>query len=482
VKLSFNSLYLRLALVLAAALVAGFATMGYLFHRHLEQDRARGIRHGMAEQIRLIEYLLKTYPDAALPQDFGLFIYRGDTPENTAPGLPPPAPPEFSHRIADDLGHPVELRHGTKGDDSLWIRLAVPSPTWLRVGGPHQQGPGFETGPEGRPDHHPDDRQDGRPGTPNGPAQDHAEGGPGEHAEGKPPVPGLLRGPGPGQGGLEPWTGGLLVSFVVVFIGGMALLWRVQVPLRKLEQALDATRPSQTPKRLELHGPDEVVRLADRFNLMTDRLHQYEQDREVMLAGVAHDLRAPVTRLRLQLELENGHRRNEMLCNLDSIEAIVDQFLLFARGGESEAVTEWDMNAFLAEVTAPYEDQNVSYTLEEKQDVIAPIQPSSLRRALCNLIENALEYGGKPVEVSLHHRGDRLELTVRDHGPGIPEENRAKALRPFTRLDDARARQGHCGLGLSIANRIAESHGGSLILDNAPDGGLLARLVLPLTA
>ena len=466
-KLSFNSLYLRLALVLAAALVAGFATMGYLFHRHLEQDRARGIRHGMAEQIRLIEYLLKTYPNAALPQDFGLFIYRGDTPENTAPGLPPPAPPEFSHRIEDDLGHPVELRHSVQGDDSIWIRLAIPSPTWLRIGGPHQRGPGLA--PDGHPEGHPD-----------GPPPP-AEGGP-EHPDGKPPVPGLLRGPGSGQGGLEPWTWGLLVSFVVVFIGGMALLWRVQVPLRKLEQALDATRPSQTPKRLELHGPDEVVRLADRFNLMTDRLHQYEQDREVMLAGVAHDLRAPVTRLRLQLELENGPRRNEMLCNLDSIEAIVDQFLLFARGGESEAVTEWDMNAFLAEVTAPYEEQNVSYTLEEKQDVIAPIQPSSLRRALCNLIENALEYGGKPVEVSLHHRGDRLELTVRDHGPGIPEENRAKALRPFTRLDDARARQGHCGLGLSIANRIAESHGGSLILDNAPDGGLLARLVLPLTA
>ena len=442
-KLGFNSLYLRLVLVLATALVAGFVTMGFLFHRHIEQDRARGVRHGMAGQIRLIENLLTQYPQASIPDDMGLLIYRGDTPRGTEVDTSFFSS-DIARRISEDLGHPVEMRHSKQPDGGLWIRLAVPDPTWLRIP---------------------------LPGRPGGPGPD-APGGPGGPPG--PPGPG-----GPGGPGLEPWTWGLLVSFFIVFVGGMALLWRVQVPLRKLEQALDATRPTMAPHPLELKGPGEVQRLAERFNRMTARLYQYEQDREVMLAGVAHDLRAPVTRLRLQLELENSTRRNAMLCNLDSIEAIVDQFLLYARGGESEAATEWDMNAFLAEVTAPYEEQGVNYSLQEDRDIIAPIQPSSLRRALCNLIENSLEYGSKPVEVSLQQQDHEIVFTIRDHGPGIAEKDWARALRPFTRLDDARARQGHCGLGLAIACRIAESHGGTLTLENAPDGGLLARLSLP---
>ncbi|GAB2181858.1 ATP-binding protein [Denitratisoma sp. agr-D3] len=442
-RFRLDSLYLRLALVLAVALLAGFFTVGWLFHHHMEQDRARGVRHGLAEQARLIESFLARHPDDALPESDDLNLYRGEAPPDTEPGTPFFSPPDLASRLEEDLGRPVTLRHGVK-EDSLWLRLALPIPTWWRLPLPP--------------------RHDGPPRFGEGPGM----------------MPGAPPGP-PGRRGVEPWTWGLLVSFAVVFVGGMALLWRVQVPLRQLEQALDKITPNATPVPLELHGPGEVKRLAERFNRMMARLHQHEQDREVMLAGVAHDLRAPVTRLRLQLELENSPRQQDMLRNLSSMEAIVDQFLLYARGGEAEAKTEWELNAFLAEVAAPYEDQGVSCHTEAT-DTILPIQASSLRRALCNLIENALEYGATPVEVSLLQDNERIMLRVRDHGAGIAAADQARALRPFTRLDESRGRQGHCGLGLSIANRIAESHGGHLVLEAAPGGGLQASIVLPRTA
>jgi two-component system osmolarity sensor histidine kinase EnvZ len=325
----------------------------------------------------------------------------------------------------------VDIRHRADHPRSgFWVRLNVSTaePSWLFVG-PHSP-----------------------------------FGGPGPLGRGKPPF------------AVEPWTLGLLVSFAVVFVGGMCLLWRVQVPLRKLEKALRQFGPSTTPSRLQASGPREVRELAEQFNRMTDRLQQYDRDRQEMLAGVAHDLRAPVTRLRLQLELDNSERKAAMVRNLDSVEAIVDQFLLFARGDEDEALVELDMCAYLAEVVAPYDDQGVLLALPEK-DVILSIRPNSLRRAVCNLIDNAVEYGALPVTVSLLEHDDQVVLCVSDHGPGIAAADRDLALRPFTRLDDARASQGHCGLGLAIVARIAEVNGSRLELDNLPEGGLQARLI-----
>lgn len=421
-RLPLDSLYLRLALVLAAALVAGFATMGWLFHRHVEQDRNRGERHGMTDQIRLMEALLTKAPDLDLGVVMGHKVYRGAAPENTEAGPPQDLPPDLAAHFAADLGRPVEIRHLADHPRSgFWVRLAVPSgePLWLFVGPP-----------------------------------------------------------GGRHGRFEPWTLGLLVSFSIVFVGGMWLLWRVQVPLRKLEKALQQFGPAAAPSRMEVAGPREVRNLAEQFNRMADRLSQYDRDRQEMLAGVAHDLRAPVTRLRLQLELEESPRKGAMVRNLDSVESIVDQFLLFARGDDSEAVVELDLGAYLAEVTAPYEDQGVMLSLPAA-DVLLSIRPNSLRRALCNLIDNAIEYGSPPITVSLAEAHDHVAIAVSDRGCGISAADRAIALRPFTRLDDARASQGHCGLGLAIVARVAEVHGARLELDNLPDGGLQVRLLFP---
>lgn len=429
-----DSLYVRLALVLAAALVAGFATMGWLFHHHMEQDRNRGERSHMTDQIKLVERLLQKSPDVDLNDILGHRVYRGTEPDGTEPGPPDDLPPDLASNIASTLGHPVDIRRRVDHPRSgFWLRLAISTkePVWLFMGPP---GPFGGSGKLG-----------GRGGPPRG---------------------------------LEPWALGLLVSFAVVFVGGMFLLWRVQVPLRELEKALRQFGPSAAPSHLQASGPREVRKLAEQFNRMTDRLQEYERDRQEMLAGVAHDLRAPVTRLRLQFELENSSRKAAMVHNLDSVDAIVDQFLLFARGAGNEALVELDMCAYLSEVTAPYDDQGVHLTVPNT-DVILSIRPNSLRRALCNLIDNALEYGAPPVTVNLVEHSDQVVLTVCDHGTGIAASDRALALRPFTRLDDARASQGHCGLGLAIVARIAEAHGSRLELDNVPEGGLQARVIFP---
>lgn len=422
-----NTLYLRLALVLVLALGAGFATMGWIFHQHDRDAQGPVFDRHLSAQILLVERLLAANPAADLSGLPGLEIALSEPP---SAGLEPRLPPGLQQRLAKDLGRVLDLRPavatpGHDGPAGNWLRLQTTPPRWLLL----------------RPPSHP---------------------------------------PGP-----APWTWGMLVAFGVVLVGGMALLWRVQVPLRQLEKALRQLGPESaiSPPLLPVQGPREVAGLAEQFNLMIDRLRRHEEDREEMLAGVAHDLRAPLTRLRLLLELEPVLRQQDILRNVDSVEAIVDQFLLFARGASGEPPSDCDLAAFLAEVVAPYESRAVSLVLAAPQslrgDAIFPIRPSSLRRAICNLIENALEYGAPPVTVSLCFASGGYVIAVADAGAGIPESQRAAALRPFTRLDTSRLSQGHCGLGLAIAQRIAEVHGGSLTLGQGPSGGLDAVLHLP---
>lgn len=420
----FDTLYLRLALVLGTALIAGFGTMAWVFHMHDNDARGPGGQRGLSSEIRLVERLLALQPDADL-SGFNDFKISADVPPTADYALR--LPRGLQQRLQTELGHPLDLRPAQSDSDDgppgVWLRLNTQPVRWLLI----------------QPPRHP---------------------------------------PGP-----APWTWGMLVSFAIVLVGGMALLWRVQVPMRRLEKALRLIGPEGTPPVLEVRGPREVASLAEQFNLMIARLRRHEEDREEMLAGVAHDLRAPLTRLRLLLELEPVLRQQDILRNVDSVEAIVDQFLLFARGASGEPATDCDLAAFLAEVVSPYESRNVSCVVTAQQarygDAIQPIRPSSLRRAVCNLIENALEYGAAPVTVALDSEGQDYVIVVGDAGPGIPEAQRAQALRPFTRLDASRLSQGHCGLGLAIAARIAEVHGGRLILGQSPAGGLAAAIHLP---
>lgn len=416
-RMRLDSLYLRLALVLVTALVAGFATMGWVFHSHVEENRLPG--HGLGAQVRLIEALLKAQPDADISRVTGFSLFRGEMPPESFPIQPGDREAMPLLRLTAEMGRKAEARRIAAGP-GLWIRLDHPTALWLFIAPPHR------------------------------------------------------------PAGLEPWTWGLLVTFGIILLGGMALLWRVQVPLRELERALARIHPGDKVEPLTLSGPREVVSLAEQFNQLMARLQDHEEDRNVMLAGVAHDLRAPITRLRLQLETGvSPGGRAAMERNLDSVEAIVNQFLLFARGGSGEALAEYDLGAFVAEVLAPYEDREVTLLPLDDDWMTCEIRADSLRRALCNLVDNALEYGKPPVTVRLGRRKQSIVIAVGDAGAGIPDDQRSRALRPFSRLDQARSDHGHCGLGLAIAAQVAEAHGGELILGQSPEGGLLAEIILP---
>ena len=199
-----------------------------------------------------------------------------------------------------------------------------------------------------------------------------------------------------------------------------------------------------------------------------------------MLAGIAHDLNSPITRLRLRLGLSSpltldGAALAKVASDLDALERITRQFLLFAGSGSKEPFVEVPLDALLEELSGRYDAGLIELELEP---VTAAVQPVALGRAIANLIDNAIAYGLPPVRVQLlcrppHH----FMIHVVDGGAGIPEHLFAKAVEPFQRLDPARRGEGHCGLGLAIAQRIAQQHGGRLELTRPPGCGGLGLCV-----
>lgn len=215
---------------------------------------------------------------------------------------------------------------------------------------------------------------------------------------------------------------------------------------------------------------------------MADELEQAARERELMLAGVSHDLRTPLTRLRLSLELmsSDAELAEEMIRDVEDMDAILDQFIAFIRDGRDEPLERLDLAALIREVVAPYNQhgERVRLCLQ-----VLPSQPAPIKRLLTSLIENALRYGGDAVEVAASLGGEEtapyLVLSVLDRGQGIDPAELASIFNPFIRGDRARGGRG-TGLGLAIVRRIAALHGGSVDLRNREGGGLEARVCLPL--
>ena len=226
-------------------------------------------------------------------------------------------------------------------------------------------------------------------------------------------------------------SGSLLASLSLisgsVVAGGFFLLLEVQRPLRRLERALARVGLEERPEPVPQEA-GEVQRLSQRFNAMLARLQRSEEERATMLAGIAHDLKSPITRLRLRLAVEGNSPQAE--ADLDALERITGQFLLFAGGGQSEERVLLPLHGLLGEVLARYDQQPVELALEEFQ---ARVQPVALGRAIANLVDNALSYGEPPVVVRLQRDGDWLVIAIEDQGQGIDPALRDQALMPFRR-------------------------------------------------
>jgi two-component system osmolarity sensor histidine kinase EnvZ len=278
---------------------------------------------------------------------------------------------------------------------------------------------------------------------------------------------------------LPGWPPDPLLLALALGVGGLGsgllhLSQEVQRPLRRLEQALAGVNLQPgLPVVVPPEGSQAVRRLTDRFNAMVERLDRAGREQATMLAGIAHDLRSPLTRLRLRLDLApaaglaaDDCRRS--LADLAALERITSQFLRYAGLDQAEPAVVVPLAALLAEVAAAAAAVPLELDLEPLE---RRVRPTALARAVANLLDNALAHGAPPLGLEL--RGDGatgFTITLWDHGPGIPASAWTWALEPFQRLDPSRGGQGHCGLGLAIAERIATDHGGGLELRQGPRG------------
>ena len=270
----------------------------------------------------------------------------------------------------------------------------------------------------------------------------------------------------------------LLLSVLLLSLIGVRSIIR---PLAELRQAADGLGKNIKQPPLRETGPDEVRATAKAFNTMQKRLNNFIQDRAGILAAVSHDLKTPLTRIRLRTDLmDDDEQRIKIQNDLDEMESMVSATLDFMRGTEtSEPSHRIDLMALLESIQADGSEADEEIDIHGQIAAPYPGKPLALKRCIVNLVENAVRYGGQ-ADISVEDADNEIRISICDNGPGIPEASLGKVFDPFFRLESSRAQHtGGTGLGLGIARNIARSHGGELILCNRAGGGLCARLTLP---
>lgn len=271
-----------------------------------------------------------------------------------------------------------------------------------------------------------------------------------------------------------------LFPLVALMVAGGMLIRRTLAPLRDLKKATEHIGLSDEVI-VEEGGTSDVRDLIRAFNDMQKRIHRLITERTETLAAVGHDLRTPLSRLQLRLEgLADAEARNAMSGDLAEMEAMIDSLLAFLGGEKNgEPLVRTDIAVTVATVVDAFQDQDADVTYDGPDHLEINAHPMLLRRAIINLVENALHYGHR-AEVSVERRSDEVLIRVDDDGPGIPEDKLEEVLRPFARLDQARQRNTRgLGLGLAIVAKAVDQEDGTLTLSNRPEGGLRVEIRLP---
>jgi signal transduction histidine kinase len=281
------------------------------------------------------------------------------------------------------------------------------------------------------------------------------------------------------------WSSHAVLSIVLMALGVVGasvwVVWRLTRPLKMFAEAADRLGKDVGSPALPVSGPLEVRQAATAFNEMQDRIRRLVENRTRMLAAISHDLRTPITLLRLRAEfVEDDAERGKMLATLDEMEHLIAATLSFAR---DDAVQEErrtvDVAALVATVCDEFSDAGAPVSLEATARLPLGCRPKTLKRALVNLVDNAVKYGGE-VRVRLEADAQAARIHIEDDGPGIPQDEQARVLQPFYRIEKSRSREtGGVGLGLSVAVGIIHAHGGELTLENRPQGGLHVTVELP---
>lgn len=269
-----------------------------------------------------------------------------------------------------------------------------------------------------------------------------------------------------------------LVGTALLVFGLAVIFMRQQVrAIRRLSSAAEAFGMGRDPGPIKPEGGSEVRQAAAAFNRMRERLRRFLAQRTEMLAGVSHDLRTPLTRMRLALAMmPQDSETRELSADVDEMERMVDGYLAFARGEGAEQAQPTDLSALLEDVAAAARRSGADIACTAPGTLTLPLRPDAIRRALTNLIDNARRHGRhialRAAEVA-REGGRSVQVTVDDDGPGIPPAQRETVFRPFA------TGSGGTGLGLTIARDIVRAHGGDILLEESPLGGLRARIRLP---
>jgi two-component system, OmpR family, osmolarity sensor histidine kinase EnvZ len=278
-------------------------------------------------------------------------------------------------------------------------------------------------------------------------------------------------------------VGFFVVSAIILLVLAIGLVGRLAARLRALAASAQVLGRGGQPVHLPETGAQELVDLTRAFNRMAGEVAALLENRTVLLAGISHDLRTPLTRLRLALSLlpeGDAERVRQMEAEVAQMNRLIGDMLVLARDLQPEAATACDLTALLREGVAACAEP-VRVTVDAPEGVIVEVAAAPLRRILANLIDNALHHGGdNAVTVTLSHVPEGALISVCDRGVGIPVAERDAVFRPFYRLDTART-AGGSGLGLAIVRQLADAYGLTVILEAAAGGGLCARITCPVS-
>lgn len=283
------------------------------------------------------------------------------------------------------------------------------------------------------------------------------------------------------------WLGWITVTLILSLVGAVFISRLINQPLANLSSAARAIARGKKPAPLPEKGPAEIREANQSFNQMVHDLQQVESDRAVILAGISHDLRTPIARMLLEVEMAqlSDAARQGMQSDLGQMEAIIGQFLDYARPTEPGRFMVIDLSALLQQIvqeTARHTDVNITTAIDAS--LIVSGNPTDIARVMHNLIENARRYGkatGKTLtelSIAATRQGDDIVITIADQGSGLPSDQIAHLLQPFTRMDSARGQANGAGLGLAIVDRIVQRHNGRLEISNRDGGGLVVRVFL----
>jgi signal transduction histidine kinase len=275
------------------------------------------------------------------------------------------------------------------------------------------------------------------------------------------------------------------VTAALIALALWVALGRLTGPLRRLAEMTGRFGRGEPTEALTATGPEELRNLTRAFNDMQDRIRRFVDDRTRLLAALGHDLRSPLTALRVRAEMvEDDENRERLVATVEEMQHMVEATLSFARGmAANETAETLDLGGYVAALASEMAEagEAVTYSPTDRS-IKARLRPTATRRALRNLIANAARYGERArVSVQADHGG--VAVIIDDDGPGIAQDDMARVFDPFVRLETSRSREtGGTGLGLSIAQSIVQAQGGSIRLENRPDGGLRATVTLPMDA